>query len=75
MFDSFKEIVASWPSRKALAEAMGNVTPRQTQKWFERDYIPDENWRRLAEVTHDSEAKRRDFVYHLAYLASRRLAA
>ncbi len=75
MFDSFQDIVASWPSRKALAEAMGTVTPQQTQKWYERDYIPDVNWRRLAEVMCKTDRARADFVYHLAYLASLRLAA
>lgn len=72
MFDSFREIIDSWPTRKALALAMGTVTVRQVQKWHERDFIPCENWERLVAVSRRSGDVT---LRNLAELAAQRLAA
>ena len=71
MFLSFQEMIDAWPTRSALAVKMGEpVNVRQVQKWYERDFIPCENWERLVAVS-----RGRITYKNLAALASRRLAA
>src|SRR5579863_4928779 len=40
---SFKSIIELWPTREAMAEAVGEDS-RLISKWWQRDRIPVERW-------------------------------
>jgi hypothetical protein len=69
MFETFREIIDSWPSKTVLAEALGVSRP-VVGMWYVRDYIPDGYWLRLVTVS-----RRRVKLQNLALLAERRIAA
>lgn len=77
MFSSFRQIIETWPTRRAMADAIGGRINRdQVLKWYERDFIPGENWAGVARAMHpNSQQKRRALLDTMAALAERRLAA
>lgn len=75
MVESFREIIQTWPTRRAMADALGNVNRDQVLKWYERDFIPPEYWHRVARKMRRGENQRRDLVYRMSIIAARRLGS
>lgn len=66
---SFKSIIELWPTREAMAAALGEDS-RLISKWWQRDKIPAERWARILALPTVVDAGLT--AEHLIRLAARR---